>query len=133
MSTFNKEIGVLFPTDKPFDELVEKVKKVFLSKNARLVFEMDYQKSILEETQDDIGPMILFGFCWPSSAYEWLKIDKSLGFLFPIRCLVFMKDGKATLAFQNVMKIAELLDNERAKELASDGSKFGIIIKEIMN
>ncbi len=122
------EFYYLKETEKPFDEVVEKVQELAKEKGFGVLAVHDIKASLAKKNIDFI-PYKIIEICKPEYAAKALEADINLGLLMPCKINVYQEEGKVKVAGI----LASVLSSFTEADLGELPEKVTGIVKEIVD
>lgn len=109
--------------DKPFGEVVERVRAELNAAGFGVLSEIDVQATLREKLGQELEPYLILGACNPQLAHRGLEIEPDLGVLLPCNVVVRRDQGATYVSAMEPMSALELAGNPELKPIAREASK----------
>lgn len=87
-----------------FDETVKKIETNISQKKWEVSKKFDFQKTLLDKKNVDVGPVVSLKICHPDHALEILKDDsqKFISAMMPCSISIYTKKDKTFISYMNI-------------------------------
>lgn len=106
--------------ERPFDEVVTRVKEALAANGFGIVSEIDMQKTLRDKIGVEIDAQLILGACNPRFAHRSLQVEPSIGLLLPCNVVVRRAAGLTVVEAINPQTLVTLTENPAMSELAAE-------------
>ena len=106
--------------DKPFDEVVERVKVELREAGFGVLSEIDVQATLREKLGQELESYLILGACNPQLAHRGLEMEPDLGVLLPCNVVVRRDQGSTYVSAIEPMSALELAGNPALEPIARE-------------
>jgi uncharacterized protein (DUF302 family) len=106
--------------DKPFGEVVERVKAELQEAGFGVLSEIDVQATLREKLGQELESYLILGACNPHLAHRGLEIEPDLGVLLPCNVVVRRDQGCTYVSAIEPMSALELAGNPALEPIARE-------------
>lgn len=106
--------------DKPFGEVVERVKAELQEAGFGVLSEIDVQATLREKLGQELESYLILGACNPHLAHRGLGIEPDLGVLLPCNVVVRRDQGSTYVSAIEPMSALELAGNPALEPIARE-------------
>jgi len=110
--------------DLPFDEALEKVKKVLMDHHLGVVSDVDVQAIFRNKMGKEIPAYHIYGACNPKLADRVISTEPNAGTLLPCNFVMYEKDGKTVVSFMDPVPVLGLSSAEEVNAVAKEAREI---------
>lgn len=113
-----------------FEEVTNKIESQIKTNDWEMSKKFDFQKTLLEKKNKDVGPVVSYKVCKADFAYDLLKNEdnKSISVMMPCSINIYTKKGKTYISYMNL----GLMKNFFPDEVEEVMSKVELEIEQII-
>ncbi len=112
--------GMSKTLDLKYDEAVNRVIEELSKEGFGVLTTIDVKETLKKKLNVDFDKYVILGACNPPYAYKGLQAEYELGLFLPCNVIVYEKDGKVTVSAFDPIIMAEIIDNPKLKEIATE-------------
>ena len=101
-----------------YEAAIEKATEVLKDNGFGVLTTIDVKETLKKKLDVDFDRYMILGACSPSSAYEALQVEATVGLLMPCNVVIHEKDSKVNIYIFNPLLISQVSDNPELKELS---------------
>ena len=109
--------------DRPFDEVVARVREELAGEGFGVLTEIDVQATLKAKLDLDVEPYLILGACNPTLASKGLALEPDLGVLLPCNVVVRRHGGQTHIAAMEPAAALRLAANPDLEPLASEAQE----------
>ena len=109
--------------DRPFDEVVARVREELAGEGFGVLTEIDVQATLKAKLDLDVEPYLILGACNPTLASKGLALEPDLGVLLPCNVVVRRQDGQTHIAAMDPAAALRLAANPDLESLANEAQE----------
>ena len=106
--------------ERPYDEVVPKVKEALAANGFGIVSEIDMRKTLHDKIGVEIDDQVILGACNPRFAHRALQVEPSIGLLLPCNVVVRHAAGVTVVEAINPQTLVTLTENPAMGDLAGE-------------
>jgi uncharacterized protein (DUF302 family) len=110
--------------DRPFDEVLAKVKAEFAASGFGTLTEIDMQKTLHDKLGKEMGRYVIVGACNPKLASAALDAEPLIGVLLPCNVVVREADGKVTVDAMDPGLMASMTGEDEIMPIATEAREL---------
>lgn len=114
----NYEMNVAL--DLPYDQALEKVKKILMANHLGIVSDVDVQAIFKNKLDKEIPAYHIYGACNPGLADRVISAEPNAGTLLPCNFVMYEEDGKTQVSFMDPVPVLGLSSNEEVNAVAKE-------------
>lgn len=114
-----------------FEEVTQRVESKIKNENWELSKKFDFQKTLLEKKNKDVGAVISYKICKADHAYDLLKNEnnKSISVMMPCSVNVYSKNGETYIAYMNLGLMKNFFPSDVAEVMGRVEAEIDEIVK----
>ena len=118
MTTGQTSYTISRRTDLPFDEAVEKARRLLQEAGYGVLCEIDVKAKLEDKLGIEREPYLILGACNPPLANEGLNAEPELGALLPCNVIVYERKGTTHVAAVEPRAMLSVVGNEELDRIA---------------
>jgi len=112
------EYALKVKTSLGYDDAIKKVTELLKEEGFGILTEIDAKATLKKKIDVDFKKYIILGACNPRFAYKTLEAENLIGVFLPCNIIVYEEMEGSVVAAMNPYLMAEMINNEKVKEVA---------------
>jgi len=132
MKKIKTNFSIQTDTTLDYEEAIKRVTELLKKEGFGILTQIDVKETLKKKLNVDFKRYIILGACNPNFAHKALHAEVLVGVFLPCNVIVYEKDEGSLVAAMNPYILAEIMENEKIKEISEKVTEiFQRIIKKI--